>query len=182
MRVISGKYRGLKLTPFDGEEIRPTADRVKESVFNILYGEIAGATVLDLFCGSGSLGIECLSRGAQRVDFNDISPRSAQIARGNIAKLKGAEGYSVTVGDYSSFLKKNKIAYDIIFIDPPYASESGRGALELIASCGALSKGGVAVYERDRAFEGEIKGLKKIDERKYGKTFVTFFAPDEETV
>ncbi len=182
MRVISGKYRGLKLTPFDGEEIRPTADRVKESVFNILYGEIAGATVLDLFCGSGSLGIECLSRGAQRVDFNDISPRSAQIARGNIAKLRGAEGYSVTVGDYSSFLKKSKIAYDIIFIDPPYASESGRGALELIASCGALRNGGIAVYERDRAFEGEIKGLKKIDERKYGKTFVTFFAPDEETV
>ncbi len=182
MRVISGRYRGLKLTPFEGEEIRPTADRVKESVFNILYGYVAGARVLDLFCGSGSLGIECISRGAKEVYFNDISPRSAAIARGNLAKLKGAEGYSVTVGDYSSFLRKNKLKYDIIFIDPPYASESGRGALELIASLRSLAQGGVAVYERDRPFEGDIEGLKKIDERKYGKTYVTFFSPDEETI
>lgn len=177
MRVISGKYRGLKLTPFEGDDIRPTADRVKESVFNILYGEIAGARVLDLFCGSGSLGIECLSRGAAEADFNDASPRSAAIARGNLAKLRGASGYTVTVGDYSAFLSRNKKQYDIIFIDPPYASESGRGALELIASTGALKEGGVAVYERDRAFEGEIEGLKKFDERRYGKTYVTFFTP-----
>ena len=71
MRIISGKYRGMKLAEFSGSEIRPTADRVKESLFNILYGKFAGARVLDLFCGSGNLGIESLSRGAHSVHFND---------------------------------------------------------------------------------------------------------------
>ena len=84
MRIISGKYRGMKLTGFEGTEIRPTADRVKESLFNILYGRVAGTRVLDLFCGSGSLGIECLSRGAEFVHFNDISAESTSLLKKNL--------------------------------------------------------------------------------------------------
>lgn len=175
MRIISGRYRGLKLNDFDGGDIRPTADRVKESLFNILYGKVPGARVLDLFCGSGSLGIECLSRGAAHVDFNDISPRSIQVLKGNLARLKGENSYSITTGDFASFLSSARPRYDLIFVDPPYASEAGLSALQLIGSRGLLSPSGVTIYERDRPFVAAVAGLEKFDERKYGKTYLTFF-------
>ena len=173
MRIISGKYRGMKLAEFSGSEIRPTADRIKESLFNILYGKFAGARVLDLFCGSGNLGIESLSRGAHSVHFNDLSPRSVAVLRGNLDKLK-AENFTVTNLDYSACLARVK-GFDIIFIDPPYASEAGVRALEIIGANSLLNEGGVAVYERDIPFRGEIVGLEKYDERRYGKTYLTFF-------
>lgn len=175
MRVISGRYRGLKLNDFEGEDIRPTADRVKESLFNILYGKVSGARVLDLFCGSGSLGIECLSRGAAHVDFNDISPRSIRVLRGNLARLRGENSYSITTGDFVSFLSSPRPPYDLIFVDPPYASEAGLSAIRLIGSRGLLSPSGVTIYERDRPFAADVVGLEKFDERKYGKTYLTFF-------
>lgn len=175
MRVISGRYRGLKLNAFEGSDIRPTADRVKESLFNILYADIAGARVLDLFCGSGSLGIECLSRGARFVDFNDVSPQSVKLLKSNLARLKDTKNYSVSTGDYAAFLSAARTPYDIIFIDPPYADDCGIYALRTIAKRGLLTRDGIAVYERDRAFSGEAEGLEKYDERKYGKTYITFF-------
>ena len=125
MRVISGAFRGLKLNTFKGDAIRPTADRIKESLFNILSTRIAGARVLDLFAGSGSLGIECLSRGAAHVDFNDASPQSVRLLRSNLSKLKGELSFSVTAGDYSSLLMRACTPYDVIFIDPPYARQGG---------------------------------------------------------
>ena len=179
MRIISGKYRGLKLNEFEGSAIRPTADRVKESLFNIIFSRVADARVLDLFCGSGNLGIECLSRGAKEVDFNDLSPASVKLLKSNLSKLKGENVYSVTTGDYSAFLHRAKGTYDIIFIDPPYADDSGICALELISNRLLLSPGGIAIYERDRAFEGSIKGLEVVDERKYGKTYLTFFTRED---
>ena len=162
----------MKLAEFSGSEIRPTADRVKESLFNILYGKFAGARVLDLFCGSGNLGIESLSRGAHSVHFNDLSPRSVAVLR-NLDKLK-AENFTVTNLDYSACLARVK-GFDIIFIDPPYASDAGVRALEIIGANSLLNEGGVAVYERDIPFRGEIVGLEKYDERRYGKTYLTFF-------
>lgn len=176
MRIISGKYRGLNLSEFKGEEIRPTADRVKESLFNILSGRIAGARVLDLFCGSGSLGIECLSRGAASVCFNDFSRESLNVLKKNLAKLKGENVYKITCADFSSYLNGAREKFDLIFIDPPYAENFGASALEIIAARKLLSENGVAVYERDRAFAGEVCGLETTDERKYGKTYLTFFA------
>lgn len=176
MRIISGKYRGMKLSQFSGEEIRPTADRVKESLFNILAGKVSGARVLDLFCGSGNLGIECLSRGAESVHFNDISAESIAVLNKNLLKLK-AENFKITNLDYSACLSRAAIQgpFDLIFIDPPYRLEIGRRALEDIAKYKLLSDEGVAVYERDKSFQGEIPGLKQFDERKYGKTYLTFF-------
>ncbi|MDE6586435.1 MAG: 16S rRNA (guanine(966)-N(2))-methyltransferase RsmD [Clostridia bacterium] len=173
MRIISGKYRGLKLNEFDGNAVRPTADRVKESLFNILYGKVAGVRVLDLFCGSGNLGIESLSRGAEFVHFNDISKDSVKLLKSNLSKLK-EENYRITNADFKTCLSSAG-AFDIIFIDPPYKLEAGIEALKLIGANGLLSADGVAVFERDRAFEGEIAGLKAFDERRYGKTFLTFF-------
>lgn len=174
MRIISGKYRGLKLAEFGGGEIRPTADRVKESLFNIIAADIAGARALDLFCGSGNLGIECLSRGAEEVHFNDISADSVSILKKNLARLKGESNYKITLLDYVACLAR-ATAYDLIFIDPPYKLDAGIEALKIIGERKLLTAGGVAVYERDRKFEGEIAGLKLVDERKYGKTYLTFF-------
>lgn len=173
MRIISGKYRGLKLAEFYGEDIRPTADRVKESLFNILYGNVAGARVLDLFCGSGNLGIECLSRGAEFVHFNDVSASSVKLLKQNLQKIKET-AFSVTNLDYAACLARVS-GFDLIFIDPPYKLDIGLRALELIAERGVLNSGGIAVYERDRAFCGEIAGLAAFDERKYGNTYLTFF-------
>lgn len=178
MRVISGKYRSLVLAEFKGEEIRPTADRVKESLFNILSSRVAGAVVLDLFCGSGSLGIECLSRGANKVVFNDISKDSLAVLKKNLAKLKGENNYGISAMDFKSFLGAAKEKYDLIFLDPPYRLEAGAEALELIAEKGLLSRGGTAVLERDKPFGGCIEGLKMYDERKYGITYLSFFCND----
>ena len=173
MRVISGKYRGMNLAEFKGQEIRPTADRVKESLFNILSAHIAGARVLDLFCGSGNLGIESLSRGAEFVHFNDIFKDSIAVLNKNLARLKDSN-FAVTAHDFSLCLSRVK-NFDIIFIDPPYAKEFGVEALKIIGSGNNLNENGIAVFERDRSFSGEIEGLEQYDERKYGKTYLTFF-------
>lgn len=176
MRVISGKYRGMNLAEFSGKDIRPTADRVKESLFNIIADRIAGARALDLFCGSGSLGIECLSRGAEFAQFNDISPASIAVLRKNLARLRN-ENFAVSRGDWAECLYSAKAPFDIVFIDPPYADDCGIYAVKLLAKRKLLAPGGVAVYERDRTFSGEVEGFVIVDERKYGKTYLTFFSP-----
>ncbi len=179
MRIIGGRHRGRKLAEFGGEEIRPTADRVKESLFNILSFKIAGATVLDLFCGSGNLGLECLSRGAASAHFNDFSKESLLVLKKNIASLKVERECEITNSDYLFCLAITNKTYDLIFIDPPYAKEYGVQALKIIAGRGLLNEGGVAVYERDRAFTGEVAGLEMYDERRYGKTYLSFFKVTE---
>jgi len=174
MRIISGKYRGLKLTEFEGYDIRPTADRVKESLFNILSEKVFGVKVLDLFCGSGNLGMECISRGAAEVRFNDCSQKSLQVLKTNLAKLKEEKGYKITCLDFAACLNSGE-KYDLIFIDPPYKSDAGVSALRIIGQRGLLNAGGVAVLERDLPFEGEVGGLTVYDTRKYGRTYLTFF-------
>lgn len=175
MRIIGGKYRGKVLAAFKGRDIRPTADRVKESLFNILAPEISGANVLDLFCGSGSVGLEAISRGADYVVFNDISKESLAVLRKNCAALKVEP--RICNSDYKDLLSALDVTFDVIFIDPPYKSGFGKDALERIARRNLLNTGGVAVFESDRPFEGEV-GLVKYDERRYGATYLTFFSPD----
>lgn len=175
MRINSGKHRGRKLAEFSAEGIRPTSDRAKESLFNILSTKVSGATVLDLFCGSGSIGLECVSRGADKVYFVDKSASSVAVLKKNVSLLKEESCCVVTISDYLVYLKGCGVKFDIIFLDPPYAEEFGTPALEVIAQRGLLKEGGVAIYERDRSFQGEISGLEKVDERKYGKAYLTFF-------
>ena len=178
MRIISGKYKGMNLAEFKGQEIRPTSDRVKESLFNILSFRIAGARVLDLFCGSGNLGIECLSRGVSFVHFNDISKDSISVLNKNLLKIK-EKNFAVTTLDYSLCLSKER-GFDIIFLDPPYAKPFGEEALKIIGAGDILNDDGIAVFERDKSFSGEIKGLEIFDERKYGKTYLTFFKKEND--
>lgn len=175
MRIIGGKYRGKVLAAFKGNDIRPTADRVKESLFNILAPEISGANVLDLFCGSGSVGLEAISRGADYVVFNDISKDSLAVLKKNCAALRVEP--RICNLDYRELLRSIDVTFDVIYIDPPYKSGFGKDALERIAARNLLNTGGVAVLESDRPFEGDV-GLVKYDERKYGVAYLTFFSPD----
>lgn len=180
MRIIGGKHRGRKLAEFSVDGIRPTSDRAKEALFNILTPKIAGAIVLDLFCGSGSLGLEAVSRGASLAHFNDISTGSIAVLNKNIAALGEGGLCTVTNRDFKEFLLRTSDKFDIIFLDPPYKENFGFKALEIIADRKLLKDGGIAVYERDRTFEGDIDGLENFDERKYGKAYLTFFKNKED--
>ncbi len=176
MRIIGGKHRGRALVPFKGSDVRPTSDRAKEALFNILSPEISGANMLDLFCGSGSVGLEAISRGADLVVFNDSSRESLAILEKNLALLReSAKIYNL---DYRVLLRQLDITFDIIFLDPPYRSDAGAQALRLIAERKLLNTGGIAVLESDRPFEENIPELVKYDERRYGIARLTFFTPD----
>ncbi len=171
MRVIGGQYRSRKLAEFGGQAIRPTADRTRESLFNILR-LAPGARFLDAFCGSGAVGIEAVSRGAECV-FLDVSPESAKVAEKNFALLGiPAKVLRARAEDYLAHTEEK---FDVIFLDPPYRSASGGAALEIIGKREVLKENGVAVFEHEEPFTGEIAGLQKKDERKYGRAYLTFF-------
>lgn len=163
------------MASFEGEEVRPTADRVKESMFNILSQKMLGARVLDLFCGSGALGLECLSRGAAEAVFNDVSKESVKLLSKNILSMKASASVKVTNLDYLAALQTLDGEFDVVFLDPPYRFDYGVPALEKLVGRGLIADDGVIVYERDRPFEGTVRGLEKYDERRYGKTVLTFF-------
>ncbi len=175
MRIIGGEYRSRILADIPGDNVRPTSDRAREALFNILGTRVQGARVLDLFAGSGALGLESLSRGAKEATFNDLSSGSVAIVKKNIATLKVEARARVYQTDFSAFLTAINAPFDLIFIDPPYRFDYGEKALQMIAQKGLLTENGIAVYERDRPFAGEIAGLDKYDERKYGKAYLTFF-------
>ena len=170
------------MAEFAGEDVRPTSDRAKEALFNILSLKLYGARVLDLFAGSGALGLESLSRGAKEVVINDCAKASLAIIKKNLAALKitlNGEEAKLMNCDYLVCLEQVRGQFDIIFIDPPYRFDFGEKALQKIAERKLLTENGIAVYERDRSFEGEIEGLEKYDERKYGKAYFTFFRNKE---
>ena len=172
MRIIAGKHRGRVLASFSGERVRPTPDRVKESLFQILSVRIAGARVLDLFCGSGALGLECLSRGAREVCFNDFSEESLALVRKNLALLK--EEALLTRQDFRTCLKNISDKFDLIFCDPPYAEEYLAEILKIVQSRKLLKEGGLVVYESEREEEA-IEGWEAVDIRRYGRTKIFMF-------
>lgn len=177
MRIVGGKYKGRVLEEFKGSDIRPTSDKARESLYNILQFRIAGASFLDLFCGTGAMGIEALSRGASKVTFNDIDRKSIALLKSNLQKLKVDEQYSVFNYDAFRLLKTTCEKFDIIYIDPPYALNLGASAVE--QSINALAPHGLIILEDEKAFDGEIEGLIKTDCRKYGRIHLTFFQKGE---
>ena len=139
MRIISGKARGTKLYTLEGTNTRPTLDRVKESIFNIIQNEIEDATVLDLFAGSGAIGLECLSRGAKKAVLCDKSKEAIQIIKRNIEKTHMEEKAQIINADYENCLEKLKNEqFDIIYIDPPYATNYIFKSLEKIKEIGIV--------------------------------------------
>ena len=181
MRIIGGKFKSRVLAEFKGDAVRPTADRTKEALFNILGYGVRGARALDLFAGSGALGLECLSRGAAEVVFNDLSKDSIAILKKNLAALKLSVGEEVKVytQDALTCLSLLTGEFDLIFIDPPYRLEVGIEALKKIGKSSLLSKNGVIVFERDKPLDEEIEGLQVVDTRKYGKAYLTFLKKSE---
>lgn len=180
MRVISGKVRGLKLNTPKNEDVRPTTDRVKESLFNIINPYIMESSILDLFAGTGSLGIECLSRGAKKCVFVDISKESIAIVKSNIKKAR-VENESVVLNldfkDAVNKLKIQKSKFDVIFMDPPYYKNMFIDALEKIDNADLLDEDGIIVVEHDSKdeFPENIGRLEKFKAKKYGNTTLTFY-------
>ena len=173
MRIVGGKYKGRVLNTFDGKDVRPTSDMVRESLFNILQFKIFGATFLDLFCGTGAMGIEALSRGAKSVTFNDASKNSIALLRKNLEKCKVTGDYKIKNQDAIFLIENSTEQFDFIYIDPPYSTDLGIRVLEKVKNC--LSDEGVAIFEDERPFEEKIDGLTAYDKRKYGRAYLTFF-------
>lgn len=180
MRVISGSARGTNLSSLEGDTTRPTLDRVKEALFNIIQNELNEATVLDLFAGSGALGIEALSRGAKKAIFCDKSRKAIQIVKQNIEKTHLQENAEVVNEDYINCLSQigQEEKFDFIFIDPPYAQNIAIRAIEKIVKLDLLKEDGTIILETDNP-EREKKQLEKIeisiyDIRKYGRITLIF--------
>ena len=179
MRVITGTARGRKIKEPAGMDIRPTTDMVKESVFNILQFDIEGRKMLDLFAGTGQMGIEALSRGAESVTFIDSSPDAIKLVKENLAITGFADKATVIYTDALNFLK-NCGKYDIIYIDPPYKSTLADEALQLINRFDILKDNGIIVCENvyGTVLPELISPYTKIKERKYGKVAITVYTKE----
>ena len=148
MRVITGKARGVQLKTPEGMQTRPTADRVKEALFSIINFDIPGAKVLDLFGGTGQLGIEALSRGAASAVFVDAREDSCKLIRENLKRTKLEQDAKVIRSDYLDYLNRCREQYNIIFLDPPYAEVFLENAIKKITEIDILQSDGIIVAER----------------------------------
>ena len=180
MRVITGKARGIQLKTPEGMLTRPTADRVKEALFSIINFDLPGAAVLDLFGGTGQLGIEALSRGAKSAVFVDQREDACRIIRENLRRTKlEAEG-RVVRSDYLDYLRRSREKFDIILLDPPYAEVFLENALKCITEIDILQSGGIIVAERpvEKELPFEFEGYTRSRDYKYGKTLLTIYRKD----
>lgn len=178
MRVISGTAKGCKLNSIEDRATRPTLDRVKEPLFSILQTHLKEANVLDLFAGSGALGIECLSRGSEHATFCDKSYMAIKILKQNLEKTKLENKSTILNIDYKKCLNNLTKPFNIIFIDPPYKKDIAVDAIKKVLALHLLSKDGIIVLETDEE-EREIKELEKLevevyDRRKYGRVKLLF--------
>ena len=180
MRVITGKARGIQLKTPEGMLTRPTADRVKEALFSIINFDIPGAKVLDLFGGTGQLGIEALSRGAERAIFVDEREEACKIIRENLRRTRFEELGKVVRSDYLQYLRRCGDKFDIILLDPPYAEVFLENALKCITEIDILQSGGIIVAERPLGKELPyvFDGYTRSKDYKYGNTLLTLYRKD----
>ena len=177
MRVITGKARGVTLKTPDGMQTRPTSDRVKEALFSIINFDIPGARVLDLFGGTGQLGIEALSRGAKSATFVDAGEPACRLIRENLRRTKLEADGKVIRSDYMAYLDRCREQFDIIFLDPPYAEVFLENSLKRIAEIDILQSGGIIVAERPLGKElpWDFEGFTRSKDYKYGNTLLTIY-------
>ena len=180
MRVIAGKAKGIVLKTPEGMQTRPTADRVKEALFSILQFDLPGTRVLDLFGGTGQLGIEALSRGASAAVFVDQSETACKLIKENLRRTKFDQKGKVVRADYLEYLSRCREQYDIIFLDPPYAEVFLENALKRIAEIDILQSGGIIVAERPlgKDLPWDFDGFTRSKDYKYGKVLLTLYRKD----
>lgn len=180
MRVISGTSRGTKLKSLEGDSTRPTLDRVKEALFNIISGYVYDSVVLDLFSGSGALAVEALSRGATKAIVCDNNKKAIQIINDNLDKTRLIQKAIVINDDYINclnFLKNKDMKFNLIFLDPPYSKELGIKAIQEISNLDLLNQDGIIILETDKTenVPTTIGIYKKSNERIYGRVKINFF-------
>ena len=177
MRVITGKARGIQLKTPDGMLTRPTADRVKEALFSIINFDIPGAKVLDLFGGTGQLGIEALSRGAESAVFVDSREESCKLIRENLRRTKLEQNAKVIRSDYLDYLNRCRESYNIIILDPPYAEVYLENALKRITEIDILQSDGIIITERPMGKElpWDFESFTRSKDYKYGKVLLTIY-------
>ena len=180
MRVITGKAKGVVLKTPDGMNTRPTSDRVKEALFSAINFDIPGMDVLDLFGGTGQLGIEALSRGANKAVFVDAGEDACKLIRENLRRTKLESQARVVRSDYLSFLKTCREKFGIIFLDPPYAEVFLENALNFIAEIDILQSGGIIITERPvgKELPWEFAGFTRSKDYKYGNTVLAIYRKD----
>lgn len=178
MRVITGSARGRKLKTPQGLDVRPTTDSVKEAIFNIIQFDVEGRRVLDLFAGTGQMGIEALSRGAKECVFVDNSRQSLNIVKENL-KLCNLQG-TVLSTDAVSYLTRGE-KFDLVFMDPPYDSDLYERCLEALHQFDILMDGGIIICEsrRDRTLPGAILDAYSTKQYRYGKIKITVLRKQE---
>ena len=180
MRVITGAARGRRLLTLEGDDVRPTTDKVKESVFNIIQFDVEGCRFLDLFAGSGQIGIEAASRGAAEVTFVDSGKRSIDVVKKNLSSTGLEERATVIHSDALSFLSRSRGPFDIAFLDPPYSTGLLQSALERLSA--VMSEGGIVICESpsNEALEGRYGSLFLEKEYSYGRLKLSKFIFREE--
>ena len=181
MRIISGSLKGRQLQLPKGSAARPTSDRAREALFNILQPSLVGSRVLDLFAGSGALGVEALSRGAACCVFVELDRANARALRESLARFAVPQQRGMVVnGDFrhaAPQLAREGKQFDLIFLDPPYAEKSLENALQKISEIDILSEGGIIICERpkDKVMPPEVGGLLCSRDYNYGKTAVNLY-------
>lgn len=177
MRIITGEYRGRRLESPIGYDVRPTTDKVKEAIFNLLMNDIWDAVVVDLFAGTGNLGLEALSRGAKRCYFCDNSRESLNLVKTNIAKCNAQDKSMVLAGDYSKALDRIKEKVQVFLIDPPYRDGLYEKCLNQIDELDLLDKEGIIITEHGvhDPVPQQAGNLVKVKEKKYGKILVSIY-------
>jgi 16S rRNA (guanine(966)-N(2))-methyltransferase RsmD len=173
MRVIAGRYKGRRLKTPTWEGLRPTSDKLRETLFNILAPRIEGARVFDGYAGTGAVGIEAMSRGAAHVTFVERDRRASALIVENIRMCDADAVYTLEAGDAAERLRARPTSFDVIWLDPPYASAGVVEALD--AAAGALAPGGVVVLERATRREPDVpESLARIRDVKAGDSTLTF--------
>ena len=175
MRVTTGLARGRKLVAPQGLDTRPSSDMTKQAVFNIVQNYVEGSTFLDLFAGSGQMGIEALSRGASRAVFVDHRQDAAALVRENLRRTHFEDRGEVVCADFTQYLARCRRKFRLIFLDPPYAEKSLETAIQRLSEIDILSDGGIIITERPlgKPLAEEFPGLTRSKDYHYGKTTIT---------
>ncbi len=181
MRIISGTRRGHKLYEFEGDYVRPTTDRVKESVFNMIQTFIPSARCLDMFAGSGALSFEAVSRGADKAVCIDNDKSSIDIIKRNAHALKFSDSCDIVNMSCFDYAEQTSEKFDIIFLDPPYNKNLIEKSLRLIVDNDILSDEGIIMLESDETdFHNDFSGLDIYKQKKYGRTYITIYKLQKE--